>query len=130
MRVSLFIALVSVWTVPAVAAPVAPSPSVPAAAADRPLEHPIDLSAPDGRRIAPPPGFPQTPLPSDTQDNRWTQPIAIPGLSFGMAGEGTGRFAKHYAILKLEGVTLFGGNVGGSIDGRSAHLVLTWPTEP
>lgn len=130
MRVLWFIALVSVGTVPALAAPVSPASSMPSATADRPLERPIDLSTVDAHKIAPPPRYQETPFPSDTQDSRWTQPIAIPGLSFGMAGEGTGRFAKHYAILKLQGVTLFGGNVGGSIDGRSAHLVLTWPTGP
>ncbi len=115
---------------PAVAAPSQPTPLLLGAAADRPLEHPIDLSAVDAKRIALPAGDQDEPFPSDTRDSRWAQPIAIPGLSFGMAGIGTGRGAKHFAILKLQGVTLFGGSVGGSIDGRSAHLVLTWQAEP
>ena len=41
----------------------------------------------------------------------------------------TGKHAQ-FARFRLNGVTLFGAAIGGSIDGRSAHLVLSWPTSP
>lgn len=41
----------------------------------------------------------------------------------------TGKHA-HFARFELNGVTVFGASVGGSVDGRSAALQLTWPTSP
>jgi hypothetical protein len=41
----------------------------------------------------------------------------------------TGKHAQ-FARFRLNGVTVFGAAIGGSIDGRSAHLVLSWPTSP
>jgi hypothetical protein len=37
---------------------------------------------------------------------------------------------EHIATFQLHGISLFGGNIAGSVDGRSAHLMLSWPTSP
>jgi|SRR5215469_6943628 len=42
-------------------------------------------------------------------------------------GGTTGR-QMHLATVKLEGVSVFGGSIGGSIDSRSARITLSWPT--
>ncbi|HEX3430667.1 MAG TPA: hypothetical protein VHT03_07255 [Rhizomicrobium sp.] len=42
-------------------------------------------------------------------------------------GGTTGRHL-HVATVKLEGVSVFGGSIGGSIDSRSARITLSWPT--
>ena len=39
----------------------------------------------------------------------------------------TGRH-MHVATVKLEGVSVFGGSIGGSIDSRSARITLSWHT--
>ena len=39
----------------------------------------------------------------------------------------TGRH-MHLATVRLEGVSVLGANVGGSIDSRSARITLSWPT--
>ena len=43
-----------------------------------------------------------------------------------------GTTGKHMnlATMKLEGVTVFGGSVGGSFSSRSARITLSWPTTP
>lgn len=56
------------------------------------------------------------------------------GLSFGpfqVGGSGfSGGRHRHLASFKLNGVTVFGGSVAGSVDGRSANIVLSWPANP
>lgn len=42
-------------------------------------------------------------------------------------GGTTGRH-MHLATVKLEGVSVFGGSIGGSIDSRSARIILSWHT--
>lgn len=39
----------------------------------------------------------------------------------------TGRHL-HLATVRLEGISIFGGSIGGSIDSRSARITLSWPT--
>jgi hypothetical protein len=36
----------------------------------------------------------------------------------------------HLATVKLEGVSVFGGSIGGSIDSRSARITFSWHTSP
>ena len=54
-----------------------------------------------------------------------------PGISFGPFrtdfGGTTGRH-MHLATVRLEGVSVFGGSIGGSIDSRSARITLSWHT--
>ena len=102
-----------------------PSPSPTAA----PPTRPIDLSAVGAfheaaRRQSEP--F----IPHDTDD---TMPAENSGLSLGPVQtefqRATGKHAQ-FARFRLNGVTVFGAAIGGSIDGRSAHFVLSWPTSP
>lgn len=44
-------------------------------------------------------------------------------------GGTTGRH-MNLATMKLEGVSVFGGSIGGSISSRSARITLSWPTSP
>jgi hypothetical protein len=61
----------------------------------------------------------------------WDDSEARPGISLGplhtQFGGTTGR-RMHLATVKLEGVSIFGGSVGGSVDSRSARITLSWPT--
>lgn len=41
----------------------------------------------------------------------------------------TGR-RMNLATMKLEGVSVFGGSIGGSISSRSARITLSWPANP
>lgn len=41
----------------------------------------------------------------------------------------TGEHA-NLARFRLNGVTLLGATIAGSVDGRSAHVELSWPTNP
>jgi hypothetical protein len=59
-------------------------------------------------------------------------PAVIPTtISFGpfrtQFGGTTGRH-MHLATVKLEGVSILGGSIGGSIDSRSARITFSWPT--
>jgi hypothetical protein len=99
---------------------------------DSPLAHPLDLSAFDARRSAARAASHDEFSPGAAQSqSQWAQPLAIPGLSIGMAGSDPGGRAgkrQQFPIVRLQGVTIFGGSVGGRVDGRSAHLVLSWHT--
>ena len=63
----------------------------------------------------------------------WDGSEAGPGISLGplhtQFGGVTGRH-MHLATVKLEGVSVFGGTISGSIDSRSAKITLSWPTSP
>jgi hypothetical protein len=65
--------------------------------------------------------------------NRWDGSQARTSINLGPLhtefGGATGRHT-HLATVKLEGVSVFGGSVGGSIDSRSARITLSWPTSP
>lgn len=53
------------------------------------------------------------------------------GLSFDPAPAEIGpatRKRAHFGRVRLNGVTVLGASVGGSIDGRSANVLLSWPT--
>jgi hypothetical protein len=57
--------------------------------------------------------------------------ISLPSISFGSVRAeigGTANGLKHGANFRLEGVSLFGSSISGSVDGRSARLTFTWPT--
>jgi hypothetical protein len=58
--------------------------------------------------------------------------ISIPSISFGSVraeiGGGSGIPGHHHgANFRLEGVSIFGSSISGSVDGRSARIALTWP---
>jgi hypothetical protein len=57
--------------------------------------------------------------------------ISISSISFGSvrAQIGGGGIPGHHhgANFRLEGVSIFGSSISGSVDGRSAHIALTWP---
>jgi hypothetical protein len=58
---------------------------------------------------------------------------ATPPILFGMlrAEPAETVIGRHRTpSFRLEGVSLFGSSISGGIDGRSAHLLLTWPTDP
>lgn len=134
LRTGLLCMLVVVGTTPVSSQSLSPKFAAPAGATesgDSLSGQHIDLSAFEARRIGAfwraqgeSAGLPAT-------GDRWAPSPTIPGLSFGMAeSNGASRTtkARHFAIVRLDNVTLFGGNIGGAVDGRSAHLVLTWHT--
>ncbi|HLY05170.1 MAG TPA: hypothetical protein VKR31_05430 [Rhizomicrobium sp.] len=112
---------------------VQPAPSaVPPVSAPPPavaVRRPIDLSLPV-RIHHPANGLPGTEFSSPSSDAAQTN-SAYPGFSLGPLrtefGGTTGRH-MHLATVKLEGVSVFGGSVGGSVDSRSARVTLSWPT--
>ncbi|HEY3638493.1 MAG TPA: hypothetical protein VGK90_10115 [Rhizomicrobium sp.] len=67
------------------------------------------------------------------QRSDWQQGDPSRGFSLGplhACACGIGGRHAHRANFQVEGVKVFGGNVGGSVDGRSANIVLTWPASP
>jgi hypothetical protein len=62
---------------------------------------------------------------------RWDESASRTSINLGPLhaefGGVTGRH-MHLATVKLEGVSVFGANVGGSLDSRSARITLSWPT--
>ena len=122
---------VSVWSaMPASAEPLSVASPPPAVHAEG-FSHPIDLSAPFRGEIR----------PHETDDHALVSyedgdrdgSTARPGFSLGplRAGVGTmGIKRAHLATFRVDGVTIFGANIGGSVDGRSAHIVLSWPSGP
>lgn len=65
-------------------------------------------------------------------ERRWDNGQS-PGFSLGPFrtefGGVTGRH-MHLATIKLQGLSVFGGSVGASLDSRSARISLSWPTSP
>jgi hypothetical protein len=131
LRAGLFVALLFAAAAPAVADPADSAVRLGAGtpASDVTFNRPIDLSA----------GFrpPQMPVPrEDTSLPVPREPESLgspesPAHPFGLPRAGLpGMTSKreHMATFRLQGVTLFGGSVAGSVDGRSAHLLLSWPT--
>jgi hypothetical protein len=59
-----------------------------------------------------------------------------PALSFGPISFGSmrtetdsrGMVHRRAPTFQVEGVSLFGSSISGSVDGRSAHITLTWHT--
>ena len=67
-----------------------------------------------------------------TNESRWEN-SETPGFSIGPLrtefGGVSGRH-MHLATIKLQGLSVFGGSVGASLDSRSAKISLSWPTSP
>ena len=126
-------ATLCIWSaMPAAAESLSPV-SLPAIAEAPPhgFRHPIDLSAPFRGAMRSQSGDDRAVLNSHGQDDNnstETQGVSVGPLRFGSGG-GMGRHT-HLARFKVEGVTIFGGSVGGSLDGRSANIVLSWPAGP
>lgn len=106
-----------------------PEQSLQAAPSATAVNRPINLSLPE-RIHSPamlPSGMAFSPRQSDAAQSSW----AHAGISIGPLrtefGGTTGRH-MHLATMKLEGVSIFGGSVGGSIDSRSARITLSWPS--
>jgi hypothetical protein len=95
------------------------------------LGHPIDLST----------GFHPPQMPSAGEDSslavprerEWENPslAEFSARPFGLTRPGIPGVNKrqHVPTFRLRGVTLFGGSIAGSADGRSARVFLTWPPE-
>jgi len=54
-------------------------------------------------------------------------PIRAEGFSAQLGKNGKLRFKPHY---RLDGVSVFGGSIGGSIDTRGGIVTLNWKTSP
>lgn len=93
------------------------------------VQRPIDLSLPERIHHSASP-LAGTEFSSPQFDAGQTT-LANPGISLGPLrtefGGTTGRH-MHLATVRLEGVSVFGGSIGGSIDSRSARVTLSWPT--
>lgn len=136
LRAGLCVA-VCVWSgMAALAEPSFPS-SFPTAGKmpDHGIGHPIDLSAPLRDAMRPQIGDDRAALPP--RDAESGSPTYAQGLSVGpfhvggLEGSGgMGRKHRRLASFRLDGVTIFGGSVAGSVDGRSANIVLSWPASP
>jgi hypothetical protein len=103
-----------------------PSPS-------HPLTRSIDLSAIGEMRSRTFTQQPEEPLFSRAPADSSAREAAAPGLSLGpfrTEFDSTPGRPAHLGAVRLNGVTVFGASVGGRIDGRSAHLVLSWQTGP
>jgi len=59
-----------------------------------------------------------------------TENLPLKTMNFGPfeAEIGGDRNKGHFATYHLEGTRILGGRLGGSIDGGSAKLELTWPS--
>lgn len=58
---------------------------------------------------------------------------ARPGFSIGPLRTEFGGVTDrhmHVATMKLDGISVFGASISGSIDSRSARITFTWPTSP
>ena len=107
--------------------PTIPPPSV----SSRASSGPIDLSVPGAiHRPAISSSGAGLELPA-SDSNRWEAGDTRTSINLGPFhtefGGVTGRH-MHVATVKLEGVSLFGGSIGGSIDSRSARITFSWPT--
>jgi hypothetical protein len=106
----------------------------PAARIPRPAPFgPINLSVP-GAIHAPAISFSGAGMgPGAPDSNRWDASASRTSINLGPLhtefGGTTGR-RMHLATVKLEGVSVFGGSIGGSIDSRSVRVTFSWPTSP
>ena len=96
----------------------------------------------------PPPGKIDLSLPGAIHDpamvpssrsSEWAEPqsdrqrgfVQPPGIAFGpLHTEFGGMAGRHMqlATMRLEGVSVLGASIGGSVDSRSARIMFTWPT--
>jgi hypothetical protein len=71
-----------------------------------------------------------TRMPDANGDNPAEQhDLAVGPLHFGGTTSVGGR-RRRLASFRVDGLTIFGGSVAGSVDGRSANIVLSWPASP
>lgn len=131
LRAGLFVALLVAGATPelAGAGELAISPGVASGASfpEPGFTRPIDLST--GFRGLAPPAMAEPTFPRQRDDALPVQP-EFPGPLSGVLRRGIGTANKHQhaAMFRLHGFTLFGGDISGSVDGRSAHVMLSWPT--
>jgi len=63
--------------------------------------------------------------------DRWDESASRTSINVGPLhaefGGVSGRH-MHLATVRLEGVSILGASVGGSLDSRSARIILRWPT--
>jgi hypothetical protein len=110
--------------------PVTPFPLTSEASVHE-LRHAIDLSAPIHGVTQPRTDDNRAILLShswESENSTETQGLSVGPLRIG-SGDQIGRHV-HLAHFRVEGVTILGGSVGGSLDGRSANIVLSWPANP
>ena len=118
---------------PASAAPMA-SQSLPTIQnqAPRPANRVIDLSVAGALHNPAIPSVSEGTSPTAPNESRWENG-ETPGFSLGPVrtefGGVSGRH-MHLATIKLQGLSVFGGSVGASLDSRSARISLSWPTSP
>ena len=127
LRVGLFVMLLLVGVAPAAGEPADLLTATGTAAFSRP----IDLGAgfrlhqmPTAGEDAVLPGPPEPEGVGVPEPAVRTPSLPRPGLP-GIIGK-----RERAATFRLEGVTLFGGSVAGSVDGRSANILLSWPINP
>jgi hypothetical protein len=133
LRTGLCVAL-SVWSAMPASAE-APNPVFSPAVAEmsvQHLRHPIDLS--QLFRDATRPRIEEdsavlAPHYLEGRNSAESQGLSLGPLHIG-GSNGMGGRHRHLAHFRVDGLTVFGGSVGGSVDGRSANIVLSWPAEP
>jgi len=57
-----------------------------------------------------------------------TDNVPLKTLNFGPVEAEIGGQNHHIASYHIEGTRILGGSIGGSVDGGSAKLELTWPS--
>jgi hypothetical protein len=104
---------------PSLAAPAAPDPPMVAFSQHAPfaaMRHPdLPLLGPD------------RPLPGGYGGGFSIGPIHADAVTRFSGRSGKAHMVPHY---RVEGVTVFGGSIGGSIDGRGGMVTLNWHTGP
>ncbi len=133
LRTGLCVAVCVLNGMPALAEPPS-SVSFPASAeiSEHGLRHPIDLSAPFHGAMRPRMGDDREVLPShdfDVGSSTESRGLSLGPLHIG-GSNGMGGRHRHLASISVDGMTIFGGSVAGSVDGRSANIVLSWPASP
>ena len=115
----------------AVRSDTSPAPQTSAQLPRAVLTKPIDLSV--ARAIHDPAISASGAGLSPRDAGAWQNAGTPPGLSVGpFRTEFGGITGRHMSLatVKLEGVSVFGGSIGGSISSRSARITLSWPTSP
>ena len=110
-----------------------PEPPTPPPVAHQVPSAPINLSVPGAIHAPaiPPSGAGIGIAAPDI--NRWDESSARTSINLGPLHTEFGGVTGHHmhlATVKLNGVSVFGGSIGGSIDSRSARITFSWPTSP
>jgi hypothetical protein len=132
LRVGLFVALLLAGAEPAAGDPADTARlATGGTATDQTFNRPIDLNF----------GFHPARMPLANEDSPAAVPREpespgageFPAHPSGLPRSGpTGIMSKreHMATFRLQGVTIFGGSIAGSVDGRSANILLSWSANP